>query len=85
MKYMKKPIKVDAMQYTEDNLSDILDFMDGHNVSRNITVLGDYLGIKTLEGQMFASVNDYIIIGVAGEPYPCKPDIFKLTYDEVIE
>jgi hypothetical protein len=37
--------------------------------------------IKTLEGEMLASVGDYVITGVAGEKYPCKPDIFHATYD----
>ena len=41
--------------------------------------------IHTLEGDMKASVNDYIIKGVRGEFYPCKPDIFEETYNEVIE
>jgi hypothetical protein len=39
--------------------------------------------IKTLEGNMFAGKGDYIIKGISGELYPCKPDIFKLTYEEV--
>lgn len=44
----------------------------------------DYsLGIPTLEGIMQASIGDYIIKGIRGEYYPCKPDIFKVTYDEV--
>lgn len=41
--------------------------------------------IHTLEGDLMASVGDYIIIGVNGEKYPCKPDIFKKTYEEVKE
>ena len=41
------------------------------------------LDIKTLEGIMHASIGDYIIIGVNGEQYPCKPDIFKKTYEEI--
>lgn len=43
------------------------------------------LDIETLEGIMHASVGDYIIIGVNGEKYPCKPDIFKKTYEEVCD
>lgn len=43
----------------------------------------EYWGIPTLEGIMQASIGDYIIKGVQGEYYPCKPDIFKITYDEV--
>lgn len=44
-----------------------------------------YLTIATLEGEMKASVGDYIIKGVEGEIYPCKPDIFKKTYDIIEE
>ena len=43
------------------------------------------IAIHTLEGDLMASVGDYIITGVNGEKYPCKPDIFKKTYEEVKE
>lgn len=43
------------------------------------------LDIPTLEGVMHASIGDYIITGIRGEQYPCKPDIFKDTYEEIIE
>ena len=48
-------------------------------------VLGNGLDIDTLEGRMEASIGDYIIKGVNGEFYPCKPDIFAKTYEEVTE
>lgn len=48
-------------------------------------VLGDGLDIDTLEGRMKASIGDYIIKGVNGEFYPCKPDIFAKTYETIIE
>lgn len=43
------------------------------------------LDIETLEGTMHANVGDFIITGVKGEQYPCKPDVFWQTYDEVVE
>ena len=56
--------------------------MFGANVYINNTK--GYVEIETLEGKMFAEVNDYIIKGVKGEFYPCKPDIFEQTYEEVL-
>ena len=52
--------------------------VEAYQTDREIT-------IHTLEGNLMASVGDYIIIGVNGEKYPCKPDIFKKTYEEVKE
>lgn len=52
--------------------------VEAYQTDREIT-------IHTLEGDLMASVGDYIIIGVNGEKYPCKPDIFKKTYEEVKE
>ena len=52
--------------------------VEAYQTDRGIT-------IHTLEGDLMASVGDYIIIGVNGEKYPCKPDIFKKTYEEVKE
>ena len=52
--------------------------VEAYQTDREIT-------IHTLEGDLMASVGDYIIIGVNGEKYPCKPDIFKKTYEEVTE
>lgn len=43
------------------------------------------IDIETLEGTMHADVGDYIITGVKGERYPCKPDIFEATYEKVVE
>lgn len=58
--------------------------MERDNFSILFNVLGKFdLYIKTLEGTMFASIGDYIIKGVDGEFYPCKPDIFIRTYDKV--
>ena len=85
-KYIKKPIEIEAIQYLGDNLKEVEDFIDQTIlVYTNSKVNGErgVLGIPTLEGIMQASIGDYIIKGVRGEYYPCKPDIFKITYDEV--
>lgn len=78
MKFQKKPVVIEAMQLTLTNFSDIEEFVGGD--------LGTHpdggLVIATLEGAMRASVGDWIIKGVQGEFYPCKPSIFEQTYDE---
>ena len=81
MKYMKKPIIVDAVQRTGNNIEEIKSFLDENGGAYTIT--GNNLVINTLEGNMLASLGDYIIKGIHGELYPCKPDIFKETYDQV--
>lgn len=83
-KYRKKPIEIDAIQYTGNNLSEIENFVETNLLHYNTQEENNYqLGIPTLEGIMKASIGDYIIRGAKGEFYPCKPDIFKITYDEV--
>ncbi len=80
MKYRKKPVVVEAIQYNGKNKVEIQLFV---NMYLDETSKG--LKIPTLEGDMFASVGDYIIKGVKGEFYPCKPDIFEQTYELVGE
>ena len=79
-KYRKKQIIVDAIQWTGDNLDELCKMGD---FKLHYTLSDGALGIYTLEGIMWASVNDYIIMGIRGEFYACKPYIFKDTYEEV--
>lgn len=79
-KYRKKPVIIEATQWNGNNLPEIDGFM--HRIVENN---GTTLIINTLEGNMEASIGDYIIKGVHGEFYPCKPDIFAKTYEEVTE
>lgn len=79
MKYKKKPVIVEAIQWTGDNTKEILDFCP-IAIERKT-----YLCIPTLEGNHLADKGDFIIKGVKGEFYPCKPDIFEKTYEEVQE
>lgn len=79
-KYRKKPIVVEVVRWEGLNLSEVECF-----VGYNIPVLKDNttLEISTLEGGHEALLGDYIIKGVQGEFYPCKPDIFEQTYEMV--
>lgn len=82
-KYIKKSVEIEAIQWTGKNTKKVKDFCnngDGWNCSRT----KDKLEIYTLEGTMLASIGDYIIKGVKGEFYPCKPDIFEKTYDKTL-
>ena len=81
MKYRKKPVEIEAIQWTGDNLVEISQFMThGRYDAATKTIQ-----IETLEGTMAANIGDYIIKGVKDEFYPCKPDIFEQTYDKVGE
>lgn len=84
MKYRKKPVVIDAVQWSGNNLNEILDFMKDKQPNYYEDDEKKLLTIQTLEGNMIASDGDYIIKGVQGEFYPCKPDIFEQTY-EVVE
>ena len=77
--YRKKPVVIQAVQYrnTKDGVADVLRFVQTPFVG----VFSDHLTIKTMEGTMRAEPGDWIICGVKGEYYPCKPDIFELTYE----
>lgn len=78
-KYKKKPVEVEAIKWTGTNREDVFQFVG------DTCYFSEGLFIKTLEGDMFAHVGDYIIKGVQGEFYPCKPDIFEETYEIVEE
>ena len=80
-KYRKKPVVIEALQvkFGYTNISEISDFIGESFVD---TYHGKMPYIKTLEGDMYISDGDYIIKGVQGEFYPCKPDIFEATYED---
>ncbi len=78
-RYRKKPIVIEAMgPLTHDNAASI-----AHWCSGGVTRALDAVGIETLEGIMRADLGDWVIKGVQGEFYPCKPDIFDATYEQV--
>jgi len=84
--YRKKPVVIEAIQWDGSGKSyaDLCEFM-GTKLTGNMngeTTIQE-LEILTLEGTMLALKGDYIIRGLKGECYPCKPDIFEASYDEV--
>ena len=82
--YRKKPVVIEAIQFNGKNAEEIEQWSNNNvkaGPASEDTSTRDYLEIETLEGTMTAQLNDYIIKGVSGEFYPCKPDIFEKTYD----
>ena len=83
MEYRKKPVVIKAVQYDGNfrcldifGISEVWNFIISSDEKGN-----ECIKIPTLEGEMTASIGDYIIRGVKGEFYPCKPDIFEMTYE----
>jgi len=86
VKFRNKPVVIEAVQWTGDNTREIVTFTGyGLTEIRGDGENGEGLGliIPTLEGPHRASPGDWIICGVKGEHYPCKPDIFAATYEAV--
>lgn len=80
MKFRKKPVVIDAEQYFEKQLP----WPDGvHKIQQGGHPDHYIIGVSTLEGPLAVSDGDWIITGVKGEKYPCKPDIFEATYEKV--
>lgn len=86
MKYRKKPVVIEAMEYLrEENIVSIQNWFIENGSAKDFKYnpYDNEYYISTLEGDMKVSNGDYIIKGVQGEFYPCKPDIFKETYEKV--
>lgn len=93
MKYRKKPVVIEAVQWTGLNHREMWNFLtgktddyiepSGDNFYIDHSKVAGGLIIKTLEGEHIASIGDYIIKGVSDEFYPCKADIFVKTYEPV--
>lgn len=84
MKFRKKPVVIDAIRLDKISNEEVVAFMGGEekrNIDFSINNRTGQLRIVTREGTMTAESGDWIIKGVAGEYYPCKPDIFEATYD----
>lgn len=84
IKATKKPVTIECVKWDGENIEEIKAFV-GSSYIGGENDDGKKLIISTLEGDMLASIGDYIIKGVKGEFYPCKPDIFENTYDIVDE
>lgn len=91
MKYRKKPVVIEAVQLRWDTWSEMCEhanvgkLVDGKPEGIPSPDGKIVMAIPTLEGVMTANENDYVIKGVKGEIYPCKPDIFEATYEKVID
>lgn len=88
-RFRKKPVVIEAMQWTGDNIGEATKFLAEATAAIPIVPMGSNkpyyhgISIKTLEGRMMAMPGDWIIKGIKGEFYPCKPDIFVATYEEI--
>lgn len=89
--FRKRPVVIEAIQWTGENFDELFDWGSPHGGILNAKILRDgdghnttKLSITTLEGVMTAEVDDWIIKGIEGELYPCKPDIFEATYEPVV-
>jgi hypothetical protein len=81
-RFRKKPVVIEAVQFTGQNFFEVSRFINGEKYQNNLELHDtDAPIIHTLEGDLTASPGDWIIKGVKGEFYPCKPDIFAATYD----
>ena len=78
--YIKKPVIIEAVQLTDKNHSEIIQWLSSYDVEA-YTLNSSELYVKTLEGDMKANIGDYIIKGIKNEFYPCLEDIFKMTYE----
>lgn len=81
-RFRKKPVEIEAMRATYESIDEVEQWVEASGTETSASGCGGFY-IHTLEGDMLASIGDWIIRGVQGEFYPCKPDIFAQTYDEV--
>jgi hypothetical protein len=79
--FRKKPVVIEAIEWTGRNYEEICTFVMRGPIPRNIK--RGQIFISTLEGEMCADTGDWIIRGIKGEHYPVKPDIFAATYEPV--
>lgn len=81
-KFRKKPVVIEAMQWDGTNYGPVVEFLgDNDFLGASVGPGFDEIVLASLEGPMTASLGDWIIRGVKGEFYPCKPDIFEMTYE----
>jgi hypothetical protein len=79
--FVKRPIQIEAVQWDGENIEEVTRLqLEGSPV---LTFSGDNVLVETREGTMMADLGDWIIRGIAGEIYPCKPEIFEATYEPV--
>jgi hypothetical protein len=81
MKFRKKPVVIEAYCYNQQPENYRPDWLTDKVSDGTVVTYEQCAVIKTLEGEMRADLGDWIIKGVKGELYPCKPDIFEATYE----
>ena len=86
-RYRKLPVVIQAIQFTGENIHGIMSWIEDSTDKHNCHTLAfdpdeNAFFVLTLEGRMRLSEGDYLICGIKGEFYPCKPDIFEATYVE---
>lgn len=85
-RFCKKPVVIEAVHYNDiDNRRDICLWITANGGKWANCYRDGRITIETLEGTMAATPGDWIIRGVNGEFYPCKPDIFEKSYERVVE
>lgn len=83
-KYRSKVVEKEAILFDGENYSEVFEFMEDNGKSEYSRNFRDnIIRVHTLEGTMIADKGDYIIKGLGGEFYPCKPDIFNQSYSEI--
>lgn len=82
-KFRKKPVVIEAKRVSVEHLYDVAEWCGGGVKGESLPHVQRCIDIQTLEGEMRADMGDWIIKGVKGEFYPCKPDIFEVTYEAV--
>ena len=83
-RFRKRPVEVEAMQFTDENKDRVFNWLPNGIRMADLDAAGKpTLKIDTLEGVMTATLGDWVIKGVNGEFYPCKPDIFEKTYEPI--
>ena len=84
--FQKKPVVIEARQLTKDNIDEIFVWINSnYNSCYRVRSVFQPLEIETLEGRHLATIGDWIVKGVKDEFYPCKPDIFEMTYQPLIK
>jgi hypothetical protein len=81
--YRKKPVVIEAYKLTVPNIEFVANWCNGSIKGIALPEEEQVIDIQTLEGEMRAEIGDYVIKGVMGEFYPCKPEIFEITYEYV--
>ena len=80
-KFRKKPVVIEAMQFTEETKDQVFNFVTCNKKPETMNNGESRMWVQTLEGDMLVSIGDWVIKGIQGEFYPCKPDIFDATYE----